>query len=298
MTDIEPTITPAEGKPDEPGPKKKTSRHKWIMRGVVTPALGLLAVASFAFGALNYTIWKPNPQVTATSASISQRYIVTDPGVANLGDPKVDVKVTSTSGSVCVALGEARDVAGWVSGHSYTRVTGLSDWQHLTVEDASTKASGNADTDESNDVNFDQSDMWSQVKCGSGTLDVNWDISDGNQVLLIDTQAKTSAGSAASDSGAGQSGDQAKGDTTLAFTWVRSKVLDLGTPFMVAGGLLTVAAVATATVFAMEAHRRRNKRTLAAVPVAQPVNEDEPPAWTRGAKPANADVELTLTGMM
>lgn len=316
MTDIEPTIAPEKDeadKPAEPGPKKKTSRRAWIMRGVVTPALGLLAVASFAFGALNYTIWKPNPKVTAAAAATSQRYIVTDPGVADLGDSKVSVDVKSTSDSVCVALGETRDVAGWVTGHSYTRVTGLSDWEHLTTEDADATASAGADTDESNDVAFDKSDMWSQVKCGEGTVDVTWDVTDGNQVLLIDTQAKASGSDAnqatqndqsASDSSQDASASASKdassaANTTVDLTWVRSKTLDLGTPFMVAGGLLTIAAVAMATVFAMDAHRRRNKKALAApAPAPEPVDMNEPPAWTRGAKPANAEVELTITGMM
>ena len=316
MTDIEPTIAPEKDeadKPAEPGPKKKTSRRVWIMRGVVTPALGLLAVASFAFGALNYTIWKPNPKVTAAAAATSQRYIVTDPGVADLGDSKVSIDVKSTSDSVCVALGETRDVAGWVTGHSYTRVTGLSDWEHLTTEEADATASAGADTDESDDVAFDKSDMWSQVKCGEGTVDVTWDVTDGNQVLLIDTKAKasdsdanqaTQNGQSASDTSQDASASASKdassaANTTVDLTWVRSKTLDLGTPFMVAGGLLTIAAVAMATVFAMDAHRRRNKKALAApAPAPEPVDMNEPPAWTRGAKPANAEVELTITGMM
>lgn len=285
----------------QPEPKKRASRHARIMRGIVTPTLGLLAVASFALGALNYTVWKPDPKVTAVTPSVTQRYIVTDPGVADLGDPKVEVTVQSSSQSVCVALGEGRDVAGWVSGHEYMRVTGLSDWHNLTLESAaaagatssapdgasSSSSTGTASQDESKDVDFDKSDMWIDVQCGSGKVDVTWNVANGSQVLLVDTQAKSSSG---------QQAASGTPNTTVSFTWVRSKVLDLGTPFMVGGGLLAVGAVAAATVFAMPPHKRRKKEKAVEAPV-EPIDENETPLWARGAKPANADVELTLTGM-
>lgn len=284
----------------QPEPKDRASRHARIMRGIVTPTLGLLAVASFALGALNYTVWKPDPKVTAVTPSVTQRYIVTDPGVANLGDPKVEVTVQSTSQSVCVALGEGRDVSGWVAGHSYTRLTGLSDWHDLTLEDAAAAgatssapsgASGSSSTgggqSESNDVAFDKSDMWIDVQCGSGKVDVTWNVANGSQVLLVDTQAKSSSG---------QQSASGTPDTTVSLTWVRSKVLDLGTPFTVGGALLAVGAVAAATVFAMPPHKRRKKEKAVEAPI-EPIDENETPLWARGAKPANADVELTLTGM-
>lgn len=304
MTDMEATQAPdqpeAAASEPTPEPTNRTSRHAKIMRRIVAPALGLLAVASFALGALNYTVWRPDPKVTASAPSVTQRYIVTDPGVANLGDQKVEVTVQSSSQSVCVALGEGRDVSGWVAGHPYTRLTGLSDWHNLTVEDAAAAgatsstpsgASGSSSTgnaqDESADVAFDKSDMWIDVKCGSGKLDTTWNVDNGSQVLLIDTQAKTSAGTSA---GTGTP------DTTVSLTWVRSKVLDLGTPFTAGGVLLAIAAAAAATVFAMPPHRRRKKQKAVAAP-APAVDEHGTPLWARGAKPANADVELTLTGM-
>ena len=45
---------------------ERPTRHAMIMRGVVTPIFGLLAVAAIVLGVLNATIWKPSSEITAS----------------------------------------------------------------------------------------------------------------------------------------------------------------------------------------------------------------------------------------
>ena len=70
---------------------ERPTRHAMIMRGVVTPIFGLLAVAAIVLGVLNATIWKPSSEITASANVTGSRYVVTDPGVLPLVDNQVTV---------------------------------------------------------------------------------------------------------------------------------------------------------------------------------------------------------------
>ena len=74
---------------NEPNAEKKARRHAVLMRGVVTPILGLLAVAAIGLGIMNATEWKPSRTITAQTQVSGSRYVVTDPGVAGLVDSDV-----------------------------------------------------------------------------------------------------------------------------------------------------------------------------------------------------------------
>ena len=63
---------------------KRPSRHAKIMRGVVTPIFGLLAVAAVVLGYMNATMWKPSTEITASATMSGSRYVVTDPNVLTL----------------------------------------------------------------------------------------------------------------------------------------------------------------------------------------------------------------------
>ncbi len=52
---------------EKPQSKAGPTRHAKIMRGIVTPIFGLLAIACIVLGVLNATIWKPSAQVTASA---------------------------------------------------------------------------------------------------------------------------------------------------------------------------------------------------------------------------------------
>ena len=74
-------------------------------------------------------------QVTASAAVTGSQYVVTDPNVLQLVDDRVTISAKSRdkSANVCIAIGSARDIAGWIAGSKYTRVTGLSDWSTLST---------------------------------------------------------------------------------------------------------------------------------------------------------------------
>ena len=227
--------------------QQNTSRHATIMRGIVTPIFGLLAVAAIVLGVLNATEWKPNTEVNAT-ADTSSRYVVADPGVLSVVDNQVDMTVTSSAkAKICVATGTSQDVAGWIAGHTYTRLTGLSSWTQLSVEQ--TKASGDAAAADG-DVTLEQSDLWQSVTCGTGSISLQRDAAtDGNAAVFIDTNADAAAD------------DESGSPLTVALHWTRATVPDYATPLYFIGGLLVVAAVLSASLFAVHPMKRRKKES-------------------------------------
>ena len=264
--------------PDRDAESKRPTRHAMIMRGVVTPIFGLLAVAAIVLGVLNATMWKPSAEITASASVTGTQYIVTDAGVLNLLDQNTTLTAESKSSSnqVCVALGPAKDVTGWIGQDSYQRVTGMSSWSELSVERAgmgnsggssSDTGSGSSPSDDSSDssgtsgsaagstagtaagstakdeVAFKDSEMWTSVKCGKGSATLNVTKATGATVAIVDL------------------GDEAS-DATVKLHWVRSQVPDFAMPFYLSGGLLAVIAVLCASVFAMPPHKRRNKRII------------------------------------
>ena len=71
---------------EKPQSKAGPTRHAKIMRGIVTPIFGLLAIACIVLGVLNATIWKPSAQVTASASVTGSQYVVTDQNVLQLVD--------------------------------------------------------------------------------------------------------------------------------------------------------------------------------------------------------------------
>ncbi|KAA8818474.1 hypothetical protein CSQ85_08180 [Bifidobacterium rousetti] len=229
---------------------RKARRHTVIMRGVVTPIFGLLAVAAVALGLLNATIWQPSRTITADAKVTGSRYIVTDPDVLGLVDDQVKVEADGGSGTVCIAIAASKDATGWLAGHPYTRLTGLSDWTTLSTQP--TSAGGSAESGE-NDVAFADSDMWRSVQCGDGSATIKATASAITDVALIDLGADS-------------------GNADVKFTWTRQTLPDYATPMYFLGGLLAVLAILTASVFAMPPHKRR-KRMVESAPVKP--NEEE-----------------------
>lgn len=274
----------------------RNRRRAIIMRGIVTPAIGLLAVAAVALGLLNATIWQPSRIITADAKVSGARYIVTDPNVLGLVDSDVRMDVDADGGGdVCIAAASSKDAAGWLAGAAYTRVTGMSDWTTLSSEqvkggkddaadtsagesgDTASDAADNADnaantastTDAAADVAFKDSDMWSSVKCGKGEASLKTTAADATDVAIVDLGKTTTA--------------------DLSLTWTRRTLPDYATPMYFIGGLLAVLAVLTATVFAMPPHKRR-KRVVESEPVnvEDEVSFGEAVAGSLGIRPSYA----------
>ena len=234
--------TSKERKRDERKSKSaaRPTRHARIMRGVVTPILGLLAVACIGLGIMNATYWKPSSQIAASAAVKGTQYIVTDPGVLPLVDNQVTVSADagSSDGEVCLALGSNKDVIGWLARQPYVRVTGLNEWTTL----ATTKVSAQGAAADAGDdaVAFKDSDMWTSVTCGTGTVKAETKVaSDSGTVAIIDLGKSSNA--------------------TVRMNWVRQTLPDFAMPFYFAGGLLALLAVLAASLFAMPPHKRRKR---------------------------------------
>lgn len=239
MADV---MTVEELEHEKPKTPSGPSRHAKIMRGIVTPVFGLIAVVCIVFGVLNATIWSPSVEITAKTQVSDSRYIITDPGVLGLVDDNVSVTVqgSDSASTVCVATGSAKDVSGWLSGESYVRITGMSNWTALSTAEASAQGES-AEGD--NDVAFENSDMWTSVECGEGTVTLNATDEDSTQIAIIDL------------------GEDAT-DASISMYWFRTEVPDFAMPLYFVGGLCIVLAVLSATVFAMPASKRRNKRVV------------------------------------
>lgn len=238
------------------------------MRGIVTPIFGLLAVTCIVFGILNQTIWKPSRDVTAVAHLDGTRYAVIDPGVLDLVDKSVQIRVDAASvgpsadatatpstdtkdadtkdaaandaaaePSTCIAIGSPKDASGWLSGESYTRVTGLDSWSTLST--VAEKANGSASTSDQQ-VAFADSDMWASTACGKTSAALQLNDTKATQVAVVDFGGKVS-------------------DATISMHWVRQSVPDFSLPWYFAGGLCVILAILSASVFAMDPETRRHR---------------------------------------
>ncbi|WP_125774262.1 hypothetical protein [Antribacter gilvus] len=102
----------------------------------------MLGVAGIGLGVASATVWRGDDTVVARAVpSGSSALVVTDPGVLDLVDADVSVRATVPDGQkVTLAIGRQVDVLGWVGKDPYDRVTGLSDWETLTVTPGGTPA--------------------------------------------------------------------------------------------------------------------------------------------------------------
>lgn len=264
---------------EQPQVKAGPTRHAKIMRGIVTPILGLLAVACIVLGVLNATMWKPSARITASSSVNGSRYVVTDPGVLSLIDKRVNItaKASDASANVCIVIGSARDVAGWIAGTPYTRITGLSDWSALSTQKAA--AQGTADQSD-NQVAVQDSDMWTKTSCGNGTanLQIKGTATDDgtNAVALIDFGDAKNA--------------------TVSLDWTRQTLPDFAMPLYFAGGLFVILAILVASVFAMPPHKRRHRAAAAVAGVGSEQGDSEAVStWVKNAETSASRNEKAST---
>ncbi|MFU0558030.1 hypothetical protein [Gardnerella vaginalis] len=282
------------------------------MRGIVAPIFGLLAVLSIVLGVLNATVWKPSSIVSAHTNVYGSRYIVTDPGVLNLVDYRVRISVAAlnTRKPICVAVGLAKDVRGWVQGHSVQRITGLDNWSNLSTavmkvdnagadggnDSVAAQTSANAtDSKASKDVDFKDSDLWTNATCQMGLAKLFVNAADFEQAgnaadLAVKQESQESEqgqeqGQSKSQNNAQSHASHQKLPSALrakiarrsliidlgknspeAFVelrWRRHNLPDFATPLYFVGALFILLCGLSASVFAMAPHRRRNKRLVA-----------------------------------
>ena len=277
------------------------------MRGVVAPIFGLLAALSIVLGVLNATVWKPSSIVSAHANVYGSRYIVTDPGVLNLVDYRVKISVAALNSRkpICVAVGLAKDVRGWTKGYSVQRITGLNNWNSLSTDvmqaddgariDSTKTDDSKVSKDAAKDVDFKDSDLWTNATCQMGLAKLSINAADFEQAgnaadlaLKQESQERSQEQNNAqsnSKNGAQSQTSRQKLSSELqskiarrvliidlgknspeAFVelrWRRHNLPDFATPMYFVGALFILLCGLSASVFAMAPHRRRNKRLVA-----------------------------------
>lgn len=290
---------------------QRPTKRARFMRGVVAPIFGLLAALSIVLGVLNATVWKPSSIVSAHANVYGSRYIVTDPGVLNLVDYRVKISVAALNSRkpICVAVGLAKDVRGWTKGYSVQRITGLNNWSSLSTDvmkaddnarvdsakTADSKVSKNVSKDAAKDVDFKDSDLWTNATCQMGLAKLSINAADFEQAgnaadlaLKQESQERSQEQNNAqsnSKNGAQSQTSRQKLSSELqskiarrvliidlgknspeAFVelrWRRHNLPDFATPMYFVGALFILLCGLSASVFAMAPHRRRNKRLVA-----------------------------------
>lgn len=290
MTNIE-DASDTEGRPMRRPMRRLTLRSK-IMRGVVAPFFALLAVLSVVLGVANSTFWKPSNVVIAYAKVSGTRYIVTDPGVLNLVDNRVRISVAAlhTRKPICVAVGLTKDVRGWVAGSPVQRITGLRDWNNLSVSEVSGRTSvqaGDSVDFKDPDVKFQESNLWPIVTCqlglaklaintadyvqSSGSASYDHAVANGTMSKSGTRSSKSNSSDTASSALRSQAarrvllidlGDNVP-EASIELRWRRNQIPDFATPLYFVGALFAVLAILSATIFAMAPHRRRNKQLIA-----------------------------------
>jgi hypothetical protein len=249
---------------------KKPTRRAVLMRGVVTPIFGLLAVLFIVLGILNATIWKPSATVVARASVSGSRYVVTDPGVLKMVGSDAEVTVAlhgrkTEDQRVCMASATAKDVAGWTADSSYARVTGLKDWSTLTVKDAQANQ-GKASSTNDSDVPFAKSDMWRQVACGKASAHLSLKGLTDDEVVIVDTHSieKTVEQPSKAPTSGTSPDTKASSPVQVSVRWTRHDLPDYSMPLYVVAGVFVVLAVLSASVFAMDlkwfGRKRRSER--------------------------------------
>lgn len=273
------------------------------MRGVVAPIFGLLAALSIVLGVLNATVWKPSSIVSAHANVYGSRYIVTDPGVLNLVDYRVKISVAALNSRkpICVAVGLAKDVRGWTKGYSVQRITGLNNWNSLSTDvmqaddgariDSTKTDDSKVSKDAAKDVDFKDSDLWTNATCQMGLAKLSINAADFEQAgnaadlaLKQESQEQNNAQSNSKNGAQSQTSRQKLSselqskiarrvliidlgknspEAFVELRWRRHNLPDFATPMYFVGALFILLCGLSASVFAMAPHRRRNKRLVA-----------------------------------
>lgn len=286
---------------------QRPTKRARFMRGVVAPIFGLLAALSIVIGVLNATVWKPSSIVSAHANVYGSRYIVTDPGVLNLVDYRVKISVAALNSRkpICVAVGLAKDVRGWTKGYSVQRITGLNNWNSLSTDvmradddariDSTKTDDSKVSKDASKDVDFKDSDLWTNATCQMGLAKLFVNAADFEQAgNAADLALKQESQERSQEQNNAQSNTQngAQSQTSrqklsselqskiarrvliidlgknspeafVELRWRRHNLPDFATPMYFVGALFILLCGLSASVFAMAPHRRRNKRLVA-----------------------------------
>ncbi|MCL2849973.1 MAG: hypothetical protein FWE61_08020, partial [Micrococcales bacterium] len=214
---------------------------------ITVMAIGAAGVAVAGLSVASATVWRPD-DVLRASVDTSSKYVVTAPGVVEMGGRPTTITVTAQNKApVVVAVGRDTDVTSWVGDDPHETISGMASWSTLrllTPEEGAASANKPADPPaepdpdapeaKADDANPAGSDMWVAEASGAGRAELKrW-------AAHSDYSGRWSA-LVANPTGA---------PMQIEFAWPRS----VSTPWLIPGLVLGLGAIAWAAF--SEARRR------------------------------------------
>lgn len=238
-------------------------RRYWL------PLLLVIAGALVALaGVGNATIWKPNPQVSVSLPTSSQKQAlaITRPGMFELYDSPTKITVAG-QGKVALAIGRSADVTAWAADQNYVEVTGQKDDTTLLTE----PHQGKADPRQPGEAAG--KDMWVEYKeVDTGRISETWDRSEGAWSLIAWSE---------------------EGNVQLTLQWTQPVSTPWFWPLLIAGLLLMLIGAVVAVVINRlaiaaakeEAEMRKRREQRAQEAAAQGEQTVQIPALNAVTKP-------------
>ena len=147
-----------------------------MLRRIFAIVLIVLGLGTAGAAVASGTVWRPSEVVTATLPQEPEVPVVIAGGnVLATVNPEVTVTLTASSGDtpLVLAMGREADVRAWLADAPYLEVTGLTDWETLSVQ------AGPAGTeDATEDPSADATDGASADASAEPTEDATEDASD------------------------------------------------------------------------------------------------------------------------
>jgi hypothetical protein len=189
-------------------------------------ALVLLGLLTLLAGIGQKTIWAPSETFTASAPAdaAGAPLTVIDPKLRSLHGDKVKINVKG-DGNFILAAGRPDDVDAWVGKTAHNTVSGVSeDRKSLQVEHTDGEAAAPSPAG---------SDLWVSSENASGELDYSWSPpADGEWSLLLASDGTKPAPS------------------SISMTFANDTSTPWAIPLMVIGGMLILAGIALAVLFA------------------------------------------------
>lgn len=252
-----------------------------MIRRILAAVLVVLGLVAVGLGVASATAWRSSETVTAVMpAAPAQPVVIVQGGVLGLVAETVTLsaKAASAEAPVVLAFAPSADVDAWVGEAGHVRVTGMSSWTELRVEEVA---------GEETVPNPAGADLWRSEVTGTGEVVVELSAETGDVALLAATDGTQPA-------------------PAITLEWVTDVETPYLVPLLAAGGALIVLGLGflaydilvrrevRAREEAREARRHADATatsTMPALPQEAPVGSPEQ------AAPAAAGAALTDTAL-
>ncbi len=224
-----------------------------MIRRILAIVLIVLGLGTIGAAIASATVWKPDSTVTVPLPSEPDvNYVISEPGVLNIVNETVKVRVVAQDGESPVFLGMGRtaDVEAWVAESDHGAITGLQTWDSLNyqkidgVEPETEDEDGEetAEEEEPEPANPADSDMWVEQVNGVGELTYTWEEVPGRWSMIVATDGTSPA-------------------PMVEFTWEREVPTPALIPGILVGSVLTLLGF---VLLALDVLARRKLRAIGA----------------------------------